>query len=291
MARLLQSNIVHRFGSSTFPFRLPLSTSRTNETIGQTVEQAIADNNRLDSGINPERIDPVLLAPMKAITAPLAQHFTFDKAIGVKNTKVDFHAEHGPMGPGTTSVKSSYRDDKVCPQTIGQTTKERYAEYFNINKGDDIALAIKRHFIENPELVCSEMLKNLNCCDYIIHVSGSIIKKPPALGTLIGSETSAYLDKCKMNQLEINPSQSLGKLRIDWFHRSFFEGFTWNKSLFTFTKSIETWNESCTVKYNGNSIAEFQIHKGRNAAKFRFRIKALVGIIQSERMASVIMTT
>jgi hypothetical protein len=56
----------------------------------------------------------------------------------------------------------------------------------------DIALAIKTHFIENPELVCSEMLKNLNCCDYIIHVSGSIIKKPPALGTLIGSETRTY---------------------------------------------------------------------------------------------------
>ena len=283
MAHLLQSNIVHKFGSSTFPsLMLPLSASRTNETIGQTVEQAIADNNGLDSGINPKRIDPVLLTPMSAIMQCLTPRFAFDKALGAKNTKVDFHAKRGPMGPGTTSVKSSYRDDKVCPQTIGQTTKERYIEYFKIDKGDDIVLAIKKHFIENPELVCSEMLKCLNCCDYIIHLKGSLLKKPPSLGTLIGSETSVYLDKCKTTHYEINTKQSFGKLDIGWFHKSFFEGFIWDKSLFTFTRTEETWNESCTVKYNGNSIAEFQIHRGRNAAKFRFRMKALVDVIQSQ---------
>ena len=294
MSRLTTAAAVSpvRFGTRTFPFRLPLSTTRTNETIGQTVEQAIADNARLDSGIASSRIDPILLPPLRAITQHLNQEFLFKEAIGVKNTKVDFTVEDAPMGPGTVSVKSSYRDDKVCPQVIGQTTKEKYMAHFNIPMPEtkDTEKAIKQHFLADPVTVCDQMLQNLNCCDYIIHVSGSLVKRAPTLGTLIGSETSSYIDKCKNNDLEICPTHTLGNLNVNWFHKSILEGFVWDSSLFSFTKTLDTWNESCTVKYNGISIAEFQIHKKRNSAKFRFRMKALIGIIQSESMASMIMT-
>ncbi len=300
MARRFASTVPPRFGTNTFPFRLPLSINRTNETIGQTVEQAIADNAGLSSGIDSSRVDPVLLPPMRAITQNLNQRFVFQEAIGVQNTKVDFIASDGPMGAGTVSVKSSYRGDKVCPQVIGQTTKERYMAHFGIPTWVNVAdkeqfsklqaTAIKKHFLSDPALVCDQMLQNLNCCDYIIHLSGSLLKTPASMGTLIGSETSSYLDRCKNNKHEICPKNTYGNIAINWLHKSILAGFVWDSSLFSFTKTLDTWNESCTIKYNGISIAEFQIHNNRNVAKFRFKMKALLGIIQSEMMSSTVMT-
>ena len=42
----------------------------------------------------------------------------------------------------------------------------------------------------------------------------------------------------------------------------------WEKEKFTFTRqTIEKWNESNTVKYDGISIGEFQVHNNRNCFK------------------------
>lgn len=56
--------------------------------------------------------------------------------------------------------------------------------------------------------------------------------------------------------------------------------FRWKKGNFTFTKpDIDVWNESNTVKYNGISIGEFQVHANRNCYKFRFNMKNLLEIL------------
>lgn len=56
--------------------------------------------------------------------------------------------------------------------------------------------------------------------------------------------------------------------------------FDWDKSKFTFTKpEIAEWNESNTVKYDGLSIGEFQVHQNRNCFKFRFNMKNLLDLI------------
>jgi hypothetical protein len=44
------------------------------------------------------------------------------------------------------------------------------------------------------------------------------------------------------------------------------DGFSW-------TKTLETWNESNTLKYYGKKIAEIQFHNKRNAIKIRFDIR------------------
>ena len=60
------------------------------------------------------------------------------------------------------------------------------------------------------------------------------------------------------------------------------EEFNWKKENFSFTKkTIEEWNESNTVKYNGISIGEFQVHTNRNCFKFRFNLKNLLGILNN----------
>ena len=50
---------------------------------------------------------------------------------------------------------------------------------------------------------------------------------------------------------------------------------------FTFTKqTVDEWNESNTVKYNGMSVGEFQVHKNRNCYKFRFNMPNLLRLIK-----------
>ena len=267
-----------RFG--TYPMvisRLPISANRTNETMGQTVEQAIANNAGLETGLDVSRVDQVLLPLMQDILTPLQKEFQFIEAIGSQNGKVDFKIDSGPLGQsaGTVSVKSTFRGDKVCPQVIGQTTKERYMTHFNIAKNGNAELEIKRHFLSNPAMVCYQMLQHLNCCDYIVYVSASLSKRP------VVDRYLEHINICAERGLEIDPTHTLGNIAVKWFHRSMLENFQWNPDLFTFTKTLDTWNESCTIRYNGNSIAEFQIHNHRNGTKFRFKMGALIELIQS----------
>ncbi len=55
--------------------------------------------------------------------------------------------------------------------------------------------------------------------------------------------------------------------------------FKFEQSKFSFTQTLESWNESNTVKYNGITIGEFQVHKKRNSLKFRFDMKRLLDLL------------
>lgn len=53
------------------------------------------------------------------------------------------------------------------------------------------------------------------------------------------------------------------------FPQELLHKFKWEKVLFSFTKpTIQDWNDSNTLKYNGISIGEFQVHRNRNSYKF-----------------------
>ena len=57
--------------------------------------------------------------------------------------------------------------------------------------------------------------------------------------------------------------------------------FEWEFDKLTFTKkTIDEWNESNTVKYNGMSVGEFQVHNNRNCYKFRFNMPNLLRLIK-----------
>ena len=59
-----------------------------------------------------------------------------------------------------------------------------------------------------------------------------------------------------------------------------------HRECFSFTQSLENWNESNTLKYSINdtekpiSIGEFQVHKNRSCFKFRFNIKNILKILE-----------
>jgi hypothetical protein len=65
---------------------------------------------------------------------------------------------------------------------------------------------------------------------------------------------------------------ALPQVRV--FERS--ESPKWVQSKITFTRSLDAWIESTTLKYNGASIGEFQVHNNRNCFKFRFNLSGLM---------------
>ena len=58
--------------------------------------------------------------------------------------------------------------------------------------------------------------------------------------------------------------------------------FEFKKEKFTFTRDLDDWNESNTVKYEGITIGEFQVHKNRNSLKFRFDMRNLIKLLEEE---------
>ena len=67
------------------------------------------------------------------------------------------------------------------------------------------------------------------------------------------------------------------------FASDFAKNMTWDCNAFTFTKpTIAEWNESNTLKYNGVSIGEFQVHKARSCFKFRFNMENFEKIVREE---------
>lgn len=79
--------------------------------------------------------------------------------------------------------------------------------------------------------------------------------------------------------------QKKDKFYYNIFNKDYAYNFVWNKEKITFTKrSIEDWNESNTVKYDGLSIGEFQVHRNRNCYKFRFNLANLIKVIEGDEM-------
>lgn len=60
------------------------------------------------------------------------------------------------------------------------------------------------------------------------------------------------------------------------------QDFNCNDGMFSFTKNIDSWVESCTMKLNKISVAEFQVHNNRNCVKCRFNMSGLSKLIKCE---------
>lgn len=117
---------------------------------------------------------------------------------------------------------------------------------------------MKRHLfkeisINKIDLVMKEYWKNMFECDYLIHFF-DIIKKSGCINT--------------------NPSFIVLS--------KFINAPKWKKEKFEFTQTLTSWNESCTVKYCGISIGEFQVHNNRDFFKFRFNMKGILSLLEKK---------
>lgn len=228
------------------------------EQVGISAEVAIADLSQVEVNFayrlrgRSELIDhmkPALEKMIAEIPKPTS-HIAEDR------NPIDFLLD----GNKTLSVKTNMRQaGKIAPQNIGQPTSLTFWSHLPelIPNGVDIsrisygesAELFKKVAQSNISVLLKKYWENLFECDYMIYVCNVLDK----FDNLSSTPTVALYEK----------SQSPN----------------WESSKITFTRTLEAWNESCTVKYEGYSIGEFQIHNNRDCFKFRFN---LAGLIESQ---------
>jgi hypothetical protein len=188
---------------------------------------------------------------------------------------IDFKLNNGK----TLSVKTNKRQlGKVAPQIIAQPTAETYFSHMknkfpdDIPEFDNIENELKKRELEDNyenrskifkeisikyiDIIINEYWNNLVECDYLLFFY-NIIGKDKKI-----SKNPEYIIVTK--ELELP---------------------NFKKENFSFTKTLENWNESNTIKYSVSnnekpiSIGEFQVHKNRNCFKFRFNLKNILKIL------------
>ena len=153
--------------------KIKLNGSFNTETVGMTCEYAICDifflqtPPNLRSRINidlKEKITPIL-------DETISKYFNITEYIGYKNGVVDFVTDNNK----NISIKTNTSGNKVAPQAIGQASKKKFCEYFNLSKKYN-EQDIKEYIINNTNTVLSNYIKHLFCCDYIIYLSTTLNK-------------------------------------------------------------------------------------------------------------------
>jgi hypothetical protein len=160
-------------------------------------------------------------------------------------------------GESTLSVKSNMRQlGKVAPQNIGQPTSATFWSKLpelvppGVKISDlsyeESAQLFKQVALTDTATLLTAYWENLFECDFLIYV---------------------------FNVLDANDNLSSGpSVRV--YEKA--QSPIWDISKIDFSQNIKTWNESCTVKYRGTSIGEFQVHNNRNCFKFRFNLGGLI---------------
>lgn len=135
------------------------------------------------------------------------------------------------------SAKTTKKDGKVCPQVIGQPSKKKFCQFFNIDMSIDLE-QIKTHIESNVQ----EML----------HIYFNLTFDCPIV----------YYNK-KKNILQLVKLKDI----IDW-NKYVIE--------FSHKKKNKQWGESSTITINNVTIGEFQVHNHRDCIKFRWAFENLL---------------
>lgn len=233
-----------------------------NETLGITAEKTVCDvfNIKYPSNFY-TRYTPSLQYQLEDVIKEAFLHLPkpiehSGSSVGCRggNSKCsyDFILE----GNKTLSLKTNI-GKMVCPPEIGQPNNTTCYLYFKDliteNKIDENIF--KKMVFENIDIMIPRYLKHLFDSDYLLRI---------------------YEDKEAVIK-EKSP------FKFEIIEKNFGINFNWIKSKFSFSKeTIEEWNESNTVYYNGISLGEFQVHNNRNCFKFRFNFNNLLKIIRSQ---------
>lgn len=199
------------------------------ETIGLWTEKIICEIYGITFNCSRDHIKNlnIDIQDFKENLKELIKNIKVTEHLGHLNKNVDFKTSHSHL-----SIKTNIANDKVCPNSIGQTSLKNLN--FNTN------LDFKEWIINKPILALQF---------YLYHIL---------------TEDLLYINYNKGKMVFI-PSQTLPKIDIKYI---------------TFTKTLETFKESCTMKYKNKSIAEFQCHNTRNIIKCRFSMLNLLDLLK-----------
>uniref|UniRef100_A0A6C0KYI8 Uncharacterized protein n=1 Tax=viral metagenome TaxID=1070528 RepID=A0A6C0KYI8_9ZZZZ len=135
------------------------------------------------------------------------------------------------------SAKTTKKDGKIAPQVIGQPSKKKFCDYFEVPISSSLD-EIKSYIIENIK----EMLKKYEECTFDCEI--------------------IYYNK-KNDLLVFIKKVS----DIDWSK---------HEVEFSHIKKKKSWGESSSISIDGITIGEFQVHNHRDCIKFRWAFEKLL---------------
>lgn len=248
----------------TFKFRFIVSAipqwfralKENNESLGMSAEAAICEKYNLPQ---PDSFKNRTLPTLKRQLIPVIQEAFNIMPKAIKHTGSESGERKGQSkcsydfileGDKTMSLKTN-KGRMVCPPEVGQPAAQTCFLYF------------KDFFPDGTLEVTNEVFKKM----VFEHISDIM---PIYVMHLFDSDWLLwiYQEKNEYNFKAIKQSE--------------IADFKWEAEKFSFSKnSIEQWNESNTVKYNGLTIGEFQVHTHRSCFKFRFRLDNLLSLLNN----------
>jgi hypothetical protein len=227
-----------------------------NETFGITFQYAICVKYKLENNIALKRIDQNLLTTILNSNI-LGKIFRGRNPIKYLTMSKEFTSEFVKKCPHnfllknneTLSIKTFKGNGKMfAPKVVGQS-----------------GLKVLNHFF--GDLYHEEITRN-NLKQFCLENVSDIL--PILIDYALVSDYNCYI---YFND---------GKLESDLIKRDNFPELTFDKNKFTFTKStVLDWKESTTVKYEGTSVLEMQLHENR-FYKFRLHSENFPKLIKKE---------
>ncbi len=223
-----------------------------NYVIGTSVEYIICKiynetNNDFEKLFQKKHIDKDFVEENMTLFQKLKDYYQSLIYIGNVNNKFDFKINDSEEK--YVSVKSNFNGKKVCPQIIGQTTLNKYKNYFDLNNEH-----VKSYIVNHIDSILQKYLINTFHCDII------------------------YFTKMKDKNI----------LQIIKYNPHILNTFTFDKNYISFShiKNNKDWVESTTVYYIFDKImypiGEFQIHNNRDNIKFRWHFDKIIKICKFE---------
>ncbi len=243
-----------------------------NESIGISAEVAIAVTFNVP--INPQYVARAEQEIVNLLLRGGCVRQIFDRQqmpypvehVAEGGSPVDFKLAGGQ----TLSVKTNQKGlGRVAPQKIGQPTAWTY---FNFLEENDVipgftlqktlahfrladtyenrAWLFKWLSINYIDMLINMYWQNLFDCDYLLLFFNLDYRLNPLLNHKV-------FGRLARNQLFLGGQ-------------------------FTFTQTLDSWNESNTVKYNGVVIGNFQVHRNRDCFKFRFDMDGVMKVLGND---------
>ncbi len=247
----------------TFKFRFIVSAipewfrkvTENNETLGMSAESAICEYFNLDQPDSfKTRCSPYIKRQLSSV---VKEAFKFvPKAIRHTGSEIGERGEQSKCsydfvleGDLTMSLKTN-KGKMVCPPEVGQPCAKTCMEYFKAFFPTDLSEVTNEEFKKMVYKHIADIMpiyvEHLFDSDWLLWI---------------------YLEKSDYTFKAISQSD--------------IKEYKWDKEKFSFTKpTLELWNESNTVKYEGLTIGEFQVHTHRSCFKFRFHLANLLSLIQ-----------
>lgn len=135
------------------------------------------------------------------------------------------------------SAKTTKKDGKVCPQVIGQPSKKKFCEFFQLDT-QVTTDQIKGYIETNIQTMLHRYFHSTFDCPILYYNEHTNVLQ---------------LIKC------LEP--------VDWYKQTI---------EFSHQKKGKQWGESSTISINSVTIGEFQVHNHRDCIKFRWAFEKLL---------------